>query len=451
QQLDGGWAWWGNGTSQPYLTAYVVQGLLEARRTGYDVDAATLDRAVRYLEATLAADGIAATQAPLRIARGGSADARSYVLFVLAEAGRADRGRAVVLFNERNNLGIYGRAYLLMTLHTIGNEDQRVKTLIAELMAAAHLTTTEAHWEEAQIDYWTMSSNLRSTALALQALVRTDPANFLVPNAVRYLMNQRQIGWRNTHEKAIAILALAEYIRNSGDLSAGYRYRAVLGSQLLADGAVNPDNLRTLVRHHVDLAQVGSGALPLSIERTVGESGRGRLYYSLRLRSFTPAAQVGALDRGISIARQYVAVDSATLSPTGTLIDTAEVGQIVQVRLTISSEAELRFLTIDDPLPAGLEALDSSLRTSGAAGRNPQLESSDDPWPAWWYLDRSEVRDGRTALFASYLPRGTYTFTYLARAAVPGSFQAAPSRAYQTYAPEVFGRSAGAVFTILAP
>ena len=55
------------------------------------------------------------------------------------------------------------------------------------------------------------------------------------------------------------------------------------------------------------------------------------------------------------------------------------------------------------------------------------------------------------ALFASYLPRGTYHYTYLARATTPGTFQTLPALAYQMYAPEVFGRSNGAVFTVSAP
>jgi alpha-2-macroglobulin len=55
------------------------------------------------------------------------------------------------------------------------------------------------------------------------------------------------------------------------------------------------------------------------------------------------------------------------------------------------------------------------------------------------------------ALFASELPSGTYSYTYLARAVTPGAFRAAPAIAYQTYAPEVFGRSAGSLFTVTRP
>ena len=58
------------------------------------------------------------------------------------------------------------------------------------------------------------------------------------------------------------------------------------------------------------------------------------------------------------------------------------------------------------------------------------------------------MRDEKVALFAQYLPRGTYEYTYLIRAGVPGEFKVMPTTAYQMYFPEVFGRSDGAKFTV---
>jgi hypothetical protein len=54
----------------------------------------------------------------------------------------------------------------------------------------------------------------------------------------------------------------------------------------------------------------------------------------------------------------------------------------------------------------------------------------------------------KVALFAQYLPRGTYEYTYLMRASVPGEFLTMPSTAYEMYFPEVFGRSDGGKFTV---
>lgn len=83
QGLDGGWGWW-KATRRPRITAYVIQGFTEARRAGYDVDQAVLDRALAYLAS--------ASAGPV------PPDMQAYRLLALAEAGRLDRTGAVTLF-----------------------------------------------------------------------------------------------------------------------------------------------------------------------------------------------------------------------------------------------------------------------------------------------------------------------------------------------------------------
>jgi Large extracellular alpha-helical protein len=109
---------------------------------------------------------------------------------------------------------------------------------------------------------------------------------------------------------------------------------------------------------------------------------------------------------------------------------------------------------VEDFLPGRVGSAGYQLKTTTAAAREatlaPQIEGSD-AMPYWWDFTHTEVRDGRVALFATDLPKGVYTYTYLARATVPGTYVALPATAYRTYAPDVFGRSTGASFTIVAP
>jgi hypothetical protein len=448
QQLDGGWGWWDDGASNPYLTAYVVQGLLEARKAGYGVDQQMLDQGLAYLEAALDGDHFREVHESSR------KEARSYVLFVLAEAGKADRGRTITLYDQRAGMQIYGRAYLLMTLKTLGSEDERIRTLTGELMSSAILGPTQGHWEERDEHYWSMNTDTRTTALALQALVRADPNNFLVPNAVRYLMSVREDGhWRTTQESATALVALAEYIAQSGELEADYSYHVALDGKALREGTVNRDNLSDPVNVVIALADLkAGGSSQLTLQRQAnGQSGKGKLYYTLRMRYYEDAASVQPRDQGIAVQREYSAVDTATLTPTGQLIQQAKVGDVVQVRLTLNVPENVRYLAVEDMLPAGLEPLDSSLKTVTDLVQDPALKDAKTDYPDWWYFSQTEIHHNRVALFATELPKGTYHYTYLARATTVGTFQTLPATAYQMYAPEVFGRSSGTSFIVNAP
>jgi alpha-2-macroglobulin len=449
QHLDGGWGWWENDKSDAYLTAYVVQGLVEARKAGYTVEQQVFDKGIDYLKTSLGSQDAEGRNAA------SLANMRGYILFVLSEAGQPDRGRTVALFDNRVRLDIYGRAYLLMTLKTIGGEDQRVRTLVGELMSTAIMHTADAHWEEGNHDYWNMSSDARTTALALEALVRADPSNFLVPNAVRYLMGQRDQGyWRTTQESAITLMALAEYVASSGELEADYSYRAVIDGQTLREGAVNRDNLKQPIDVVVALADLKLGdksQLTLQRQAASGQTGKGRLYYTLRMRYYQDADAVKTLDQGIGVQREYIAVDTDTLTPTGQVVTQAQLSDVVQVRLTLSVPEDMQYLAVEDMLPAGLEPLDTSLKTTSAAAQSGELQNAGDEYPYWWYFNKTEIRDDRVALFATYLPKGTYHYTYLARATTAGTFKTLPATAYQMYAPEVFGRSDGAKFVVTGP
>jgi uncharacterized protein YfaS (alpha-2-macroglobulin family) len=64
------------------------------------------------------------------------------------------------------------------------------------------------------------------------------------------------------------------------------------------------------------------------------------------------------------------------------------------------------------------------------------------------YIDHVEMRDNQMNLYADFLPRGSYTFTYAITLTTIGEFQVLPAYAYAFYSPEVFGRSRSDVFIV---
>ncbi len=125
---------------------------------------------------------------------------------------------------------------------------------------------------------------------------------------------------------------------------------------------------------------------------------------------------------------------------------------MIDVKLTVVVPNSMYYLIVEDPLPAGAEALDVSLKTTSKTVEGPKVEQTDEsaaPYPKWWWTpDHVELRDEKTVLFQTALDPGTYEFTYQIRASLPGEFLTLPPTAYQMYFPEVWGRGAGSVFTV---
>ena len=457
QNQDGGWGWWLGERSQPWLTAYALYGIKAAGEAGFAVDDGVTERATKYLKDYLSIKTDArATDDTIRRQR--DANTRAYVLYVLAEYDEGDLGRTVALFEQREELGHYSKAFLLMALAKLaGPDDPRAKTLVSDLSSAAILSATGVHWEEKTRHYWTMNTNNRSTSIVLDALVRADPSNPLIPNAVRWLMVSRQEGhWETTQETAFAVLALTDVMLATGELEGDYTYRVTLNDKSLSERTVTKENVGEQEKLVVDVAELLIGLdkrNELTMKRlppTGDQTGEGKLWYTVHLRYFLPAQEVTARSQGIGIAREYLPYEAAAAQAGDQLapgVRTCQVGDVVKVKLTIVAPNDLHYLVVEDWLPAGFEAVDTSLKTTSRAYEKPTLTSKEAR--RWWrYVNSTALRDEKAVLFATRLPKGTYEYTYLIRATTAGEFRTIPTTAYEMYFPEVWGRSDGGLFTV---
>jgi len=461
QNYDGGWGWWQGEPSDISLSTYVLHALLETHRAGLAVDKESMTQAVEYLRENLSLPDV-------QIAHW-KANRQAYQLYVLAEyielvsgaRAEGELGHAINLFNARQYLDLHGRATLAMALDLLEpGEDQRVNTLLADFAGNAVQSATGTHWEESAPDYWNMNTDVRTTAVVLWAMSRRMPESDLLPNIVRWLMSVREGDmanrryWKSTYTTSWVMMSLIEYMRASGEMQGDFSYTVTLNGEALLDGSYDKENLDESQKVQVEIARLlAEEGNRLVLERRpaqVGQTGAGQLYYTAHLRYFLPAAEVEAAERGIVVARRYERMDGSQDGP-------VMVGDLIQVKLTVVAPTDLYYVIVEDPLPAGCEAVDMGLKTSSVVGEAPSLRAltaeEEDYWYrrygwGWWWFSHAEMRDEKVALFASYLPRGAYEYSYIMRASIPGTFNVIPTTASEMYFPEVWGRSDGEQFVI---
>jgi uncharacterized protein YfaS (alpha-2-macroglobulin family) len=120
---------------------------------------------------------------------------------------------------------------------------------------------------------------------------------------------------------------------------------------------------------------------------------------------------------------------------------TAKPGDVLTVRLTVAGSPEWRYLALEDPLPAGVEAIQD---TTAYPLEREAAES-------WWYGSRVEYRDARTVFFQETFDRGRYEYSYLVKVTAPGQFRAVPAQISPMYVPGVHASSEPQAFTIAVP
>jgi uncharacterized protein YfaS (alpha-2-macroglobulin family) len=322
-----------------------------------------------------------------------------------------------------------------------GAPDQRIESLLDSLYGAANLSATGASWHESKIDFQTLNTDTRTTSMVLAAFARLDSDEPLLPQVVRWLMSARSAGrWATTQENAWAIIALTDWLAASGELEGDYEWKVQLNGDEFGHGVVTPETVSekfTIRSAITDLLR--DQANLLLINRS---NDRGQLYYTTHLRYYLDALAINARDRGIVVDRRFELENQ--------VVSTAKVGDIISVTVTIVAPNDLYHVLIEAPIPAGVEPLDPSLATTTEAISNPELravETTKEPWFFWTptYVD---IRDDKVAVFATHLPAGAYEYTFQVRATTPGEYRVLPVYGEMMYFNEVWGRSAGAQFTV---
>ncbi len=154
------------------------------------------------------------------------------------------------------------------------------------------------------------------------------------------------------------------------------------------------------------------------------------------------AQPVQAIDQGLRVTRRY-----EKLMPDGSWVPTATfaIGDVVKVHIKIAAgnspaTDNLRYLVVEDRLPAAFEAVNPELSSQALPPGLDQEQTRN-----WWFysscIDNKEFLKDRVRFFASHLYGKEMEATYVARVLRRGTVTAPAAKAELMYRPEVRGLS----------
>lgn len=430
QHNDGGWGWWRDDQSDPFMTAYVVSGLTWADQAGYDVSNDRIANGRQKLKQMLDSG---TTEAGTTI----DLETRAFMVYAMEESGGSDNHHLEKIYSERGNLQPYGRALLALSLKQ-RKDDKRAREVANEIERTATSDSFYTSWEsrrKAMLDF-AEQNDTEATALSLKALSKIKPDSQLLPRVARWLVSNRRNShyWSSTKDTAFAIFGLIDYLKVSKELSPDYDLEVYLnGENVLTQRVSSAGASQTfsISRKGTDVA----GGNDIRIVKR----GKGLVYFTAALDYYTGEEDVAA--RGLAdlnITREYfrlrVIEDGYKLKwAIDPLRGEIRSGDVLVVRLKVNG-TKARHLMIEDPIPAGVEQVES-------VGNLNLDYSSENSWSDW-YSSR-EFRDNRTVFFMDYFD-GETTLQYAMRVQVPGQFRVAPARAELMYKPATRSNTASA-------
>ncbi len=443
QRPDGGWGWWSDSAgSDPYMSAYVVYGLANARAAGVAVPDAVLARGFAYLEGDIKKRdddrNLAVWEAYALSLKGG---------------GMTVAARKIVdgIYAKRERLSSYGQALLALTLKSI-NQDERARVVCRNLQNAATIDRENgtASWRPINAYWWRWYNNDAETvAWVLRAYNAILPADPLNPMMVKWLVNHKKGNtWTSTKETAMVVYALNDYVRTNKELSATQTVTVSLGDKVTRTYAITPQNALLFDNQFLvpaSLLNASDGKETV----TITKQGAGRLYWSAAVQYITTEDKIKGSGQELTVARRYfkltqttkprkdweggaayetLAYDRAPIADGATL----KSGDLIEVEMVLEAKNDYDYVIFEDMKPAGYEA--TELRSGASYGDS--------------LYSNKELRDTKVAFFVDHLPQGRRVLRYRVRAETPGAFHALPTNAYAMYAPDVRALSDSETVTV---
>jgi hypothetical protein len=457
QHGSGGFGYWPDSPEPSvWVSAYAVWALDIAKKTGRPVPSDPLERGIRFLRGEL--------QKKHHTELLGLAE-RAFIVDVLASTGKPDPGYTTGLYEQRAKMPLFAKALLLHAIVISKMDAKMVQELTRDIESHVQLTPSGATIVENAGDAYAelLDSTARTVAMSLRA-VSAQGKHPLSPRLARGLLGMRAHGkWKSTQEAAWALLALDDYRKVEEKEEPDFDANIFLGNQQVLSVPFHERNAieKTMTLDAPSVFGKQGQTMAFQVQ------GKGRLFYEARLRYAKKELPSDPLDRGFFVKKVMRTVkpeaigDALKTLPSST-INAVRPSDLVLVDLLVVASGPREHVVVEDPLPAGLEAVQASFettsRTYDVADPGGQGDEEDDRASDYdargagkaynfaWY--HREIHDDKVLTFVEHMPAGMYHYRYLARATTMGRFVVPPTRAECMYEPAIFGRTGATVFEV---
>ncbi|HXG85742.1 MAG TPA: DUF6049 family protein, partial [Pyrinomonadaceae bacterium] len=310
QNADGYFGLWkrdGERYKFPFVTAHAAHALVLAKAKGYQVPEEMLTKVKPYLK-NIEKHFDQYHKSP-QVRRTISA----YALYVRNLMGDKDAAKAKRLLAEATleKMPFEAIGWILSVLADDKTSVVEVENIKRFLMNRTTETAATANFvtDYGDAAWLIMYSNRRADGVLLEALIKADASNDLIPKLVRGLLDQRTKGrWSNTQENVFILLALDKYFNAFEKVTPDFVTRVWLGQTYAGEQPFKGRSIDSnLLNIPMSYLMEQNGAANLIFDR----QGAGRLYYRIGMKYAPKNLNLKPADYGFTVLRKYEAIDNA--------------------------------------------------------------------------------------------------------------------------------------------
>jgi uncharacterized protein YfaS (alpha-2-macroglobulin family) len=355
----------------------------------------------------------------------------------LAALGEKRTDFLVSIYEQRNSFDFATKLKLTRYLSQFPQWQDEAQTLYNDLQESVYETGRAVTVNLPQEWGW-LNSATTTQAQALRLFIAQKASPEVLDRLLQGLLAMRREGtWQTTYDNAQALTALVEYSQlepNLPNFNTTVRLAGQQLGQVRFQGYRNPN-----YQLQVPMEKLPRGRHDLILNK----SGQGNLHYLTAYRYRLKGNQPGRIN-GLRVTRYirpanqsqvlreidlYASDDAFTVPP----------GQVFDIGLEIITDHPINHLIINDPLPAGFEAVDTSFQTATS-----YFQAQQDSWA----INYQKIYKDKIVAYGDRLDAGVYSMHYLVRSVTPGTFEWPGAEVQLQYTPEEFGRSASSVLEV---
>lgn len=306
---------------------------------------------------------------------------------------------------------------VLARIPNISKRDEQLKEAEQILRSRLNFQGTSMGFSTERSDYWwwlMVSVDSNSVRLLLPLLSSPDWKED-IPRLIRGALGRQHSGrWSTTVANAWGVLAMEKF-------SKAFEQTPVAGTSTVSlNGAT-----QTLDWNASPKGKMLSFAWPPSrSELRIVPATTGKPWATIQSLAAIPLKE--PFSSGYRIKKSLTPIEQK-------MKGVWSVGDLVRVRLQLEAQADMTWVVVSDPIPAGTSILGTGLgRESSLATRGEVRKGW--VWPAFEERSMEAFRS-----YYEFVPKGEWTVEYTLRLNNEGTFNLPPTRVEAMYSPEMFG------------
>lgn len=455
QAPNGGMVYWipSNLYVSPYLSAYTAIAFNWLRRDGYAIPEQVEMRLHHYLLDLIRNDVF-----PDFYTRGMSSSVRAVALAALAEHDKINRSDIERYLPHMPQMDLFGRSHLLQAAIKVDDSKTSINKIVDSILGHASQSGGKFQFNEAWDDSYRyiLATPLRSNCSILSSLLVAQQQSgsagkiadipFKLVRSITQSRGNRD-HWENTQENVFCLNALIDYSHLYEAKDPDFKVEVSFDNKVMGSaGFRKKSDAMVEVKRAM---QDGDADKRASV--AIRKQGPGRLYYSARVAYDLKEDNRARINSGIEIRREYSVERDGKLVILQSPMRIKR-GELVRVDLFLSVPTARHFVVVNDPVPGGLETVNTDLATASQADANKgSFRAAAGSWwfnfSDWSYYGRyfysfyhKELRHDSARFYADYLPPGNYYLSYTAQAIAEGDFSVIPVHVEEMYDPDVYGK-----------